>query len=42
MVTPLQAALAAVKSDASLETISKLVRNCVQNPVGDKFRKVRL
>ena len=44
VATRLQAALAAVKSEASLETINKLVRNCVQNPVlnGDKFRKIRL
>ena len=40
--TPLQAALAAVKSDASLETMNKLVRNCVQTPGEDKFRKIRL
>jgi len=40
--TPLQAALAKVKSDASLETMGKLVRNVAQNPGEDKFRKIRL
>jgi hypothetical protein len=39
--TPLQAALAKVKNDASLETMGKLVRNVAQNPGEDKFRKVR-
>ena len=41
-LTPVQAALAKVKSDASLETINKLVRNVAQNPAEEKFRKVRL
>eukprot|EP00918_Siedleckia_nematoides_P035321 GHVU01076734.1.p1 GENE.GHVU01076734.1~~GHVU01076734.1.p1 ORF type:complete len:185 (+),score=55.44 GHVU01076734.1:26-556(+) len=40
--TPLQAALALVKSDASLETMNKLVRNCAQNPGEEKYRKIRL
>ena len=40
--TPLQAALALVKSDASLETMNKLVRNCAQNPGEEKYRKVRV
>jgi len=40
--TPLQAALSTVKSDASLETMGKLVRNCAQNPSEDKYRKIRL
>merc|ERR1712166_1546756 len=40
--SPLQAALNAVKSDASLETMNKLVRNCAQNPTEEKFRKIRL
>lgn len=39
--SPLQAALNAVKSDASLETMNKLVRNCAQNPTEEKYRKVR-
>jgi len=38
--TPLQAALKLVKSDASLEAMNKLVRNCAQNPTEEKFRKV--
>ena len=39
--TPLQAALATVKSDASLETMNKLVRNCAQTPGEEKYRKIR-
>ena len=40
--TPFQAALAAVKSDASLEMIGKLARNAYGSPTDDKFRKVRI
>lgn len=39
--TPLQGELEKVKSDASLETMNKLVRNCVQNPGEEKYRRIR-
>jgi hypothetical protein len=40
--TPVQAALAQVKSEASLELIGKLTRNSAQSPAEEKYRKVRL
>ena len=40
MATPLQQYLALVKSDPTLETMEKLVRNTAQAPAEEKFRKV--
>jgi len=38
----LQSALAQVKSGDSLETMGKLVRNVAQNPLEEKYRRIRL